>query len=47
MLRHSNDAQLVVVGSHGRGPLMGALMGSTTQNLMHHARCPVLICRDH
>jgi nucleotide-binding universal stress UspA family protein len=46
LLEHSADAQLVVVGSHGHGPLMGALVGSTTQNVMHHARCPVLICRD-
>ncbi|MCX5042733.1 universal stress protein [Aldersonia sp. NBC_00410] len=46
LLRHSTQAQLVVVGSHGRTPIMGALLGSTTQNLMHHSRCPVLICRD-
>lgn len=42
---HAQDAQLIVVGSHGRGPRVGALMGSTSQNLLHHARCPVTICR--
>jgi nucleotide-binding universal stress UspA family protein len=46
LLLHSADAQLVVLGSHGHSSIMGALLGSTTQNLMHHARCPVLICRD-
>ncbi len=46
ILRHAGDAQLIVVGSHGRGPLLGALMGSTSQNLLHHAKCPVMICRS-
>lgn len=42
---HAKNAQLIVVGSHGRGPRLGALMGSTSQNLLHHAPCPVTICR--
>lgn len=46
ILRHAGDAQLIVVGSHGRGPWLGALMGSTSQNLLHHAKCPVMICRS-
>lgn len=41
----SREAQLVVVGSHGRGRLAGALLGSVSQNLIHHAECPVLIVR--
>lgn len=45
LVEHARDAQLIVVGSHGRGPIVGALMGSTSQNLLHHARCPVTICR--
>ncbi|WP_072687108.1 universal stress protein [Rhodococcus marinonascens] len=46
MMQHAKDAQLIVVGSHGRGPVLGALMGSTSQNLLHHATCPVMICRS-
>ncbi|NLG56753.1 MAG: universal stress protein [Rhodococcus sp.] len=46
LLRESENAQLIVVGSHGRGPLLGAVMGSTSQNLLHHARCPVTVCRQ-
>ena len=46
ILQHAADAQLIVVGSHGRGPLLGALMGSTSQNLLHHATTPVMICRS-
>lgn len=45
LLRESADAQLIVVGSHGRGPILGAVLGSTSQNLLHHARCPVIVCR--
>ena len=45
LLRHSEQAQLVAVGSHGRNPVLAAMLGSTTQNLLHHAVCPVLICR--
>jgi nucleotide-binding universal stress UspA family protein len=41
----SREAQLVVVGSHGRGGPVGALLGSVSQNLIHHAECPVLVVR--
>ncbi|UYP19648.1 universal stress protein [Rhodococcus sp. Z13] len=45
LLSHLDDAQLVVVGSHGRGQFRAALLGSTSQNLLHKAPCPVLIAR--
>ncbi len=41
----SREAQLVVVGTHGRGRLADALLGSVSQNLIHHAECPVLVVR--
>lgn len=41
----SREAQLVIVGSHGRGRLLNALLGSVSQNLIHHAECPVLVVR--
>jgi nucleotide-binding universal stress UspA family protein len=41
----SREAQLVVVGSHGRGKLADSIFGSVSQNLIHHAECPVLVVR--
>ena len=41
----SQEAQLVVVGTHGRGRVADSLLGSVSQNLIHHAECPVLIVR--
>lgn len=41
----SRDAQLVVVGSSGHGRLTDAILGSVSQNLLHHAECPLLVVR--
>ncbi|ERG69247.1 universal stress protein [Segniliparus rugosus] len=45
LVRHSQKAQLIVVGGRGRGEFVGALLGSTGRALVHHAACPVLIVR--
>ncbi|PRX60426.1 universal stress protein family protein [Nonomuraea fuscirosea] len=41
----SRRADLVVVGSHGRGPLGSALLGSVSRGTLHHAACPVAVVR--
>jgi nucleotide-binding universal stress UspA family protein len=41
----SEEAQLVVVGSSGAGPLIGLVLGSTTHAVIQHAACPVLVHR--
>ena len=37
------EADLIVVGTHGRGAIGSALLGSVAKGLLHVAPCPVLV----
>lgn len=41
----SDDAQLLVLGSHGRGGFRGMLLGSTSRALLQYAPCPMMVVR--
>lgn len=41
------DADLVILGSHGRTGLVRLLLGSVARNVLHHAGCSVLVVRRH
>ncbi|MFG1625361.1 universal stress protein [Kribbella sp. NPDC049227] len=45
LVRRANSADLVVVGSRGRGGFTGLLLGSVGQSVLHHAQSPVAIVR--
>jgi nucleotide-binding universal stress UspA family protein len=43
LLRAAADASVLVLGSHGRGRLLSALLGSVSAQCLRRARCPVVI----
>lgn len=45
LVRRSESADLVVVGSRGRGGFTGLLLGSVSQSVLHHTQSPIAIVR--
>ena len=41
----SRNAQLLVVGSHGHGELIGKFIDSVSAHCVYHAGCPVVVVR--
>ena len=42
----ARNADMIVVGHGGRGPMRAALLGSTTYEIVHRAPIPVLVVPD-
>ena len=47
IVRYASDHAigLIVMGTHGRGPVAHALMGNVAERVVRHAPCPVLTVR--
>jgi nucleotide-binding universal stress UspA family protein len=43
LLKAAADADMIVVGSRGAGGFTQLMLGSVSSQIVHHARCPVVI----
>ncbi|GAA2607693.1 universal stress protein [Paractinoplanes durhamensis] len=46
LTKAGSTAQLLVVGSRGRGPLKGMLLGSVSQHLLRNSECSIAVVHD-
>ena len=46
LVKMSDEAEMLVVGSSGKGMLARGLLGSVSSSVVRHANCPVAVIRD-
>ncbi len=45
IIENANPKGLIVIGTKGRTGLAKIMLGSVTENVVHHANCPVMVVR--
>jgi nucleotide-binding universal stress UspA family protein len=46
LVKMSDEAEMIVVGSSGKGALVRGVLGSVSSSVVRHANCPVAVIRD-
>ena len=47
LIDRTRNADLIAIGTDGRGALTRGLLGSVSSSLVRHAHCPVAVIREH
>jgi len=45
-MAENENATLIVMGTRGLGKVRRTIMGSVSDYVVHHAHCPVIVCRQ-
>ena len=44
-IAHDKGVNMIVMGTRGLGTVRRTILGSVSDYVLHHAHCPVIICR--
>ena len=45
-MANESDVKLIVLGTRGMGTIRRTILGRVSDYVLHHAKCPVMVCRS-